>query len=111
MTDPLTHLPKALLDGQARIVSANLTQSIEALDFLKRRFEKDRQMLTDLSHAPDSTAAVAVLTAFCQRSLSDYVAETARLSSMIAAAAEQVSGGMQDELTAVMGGTPRPPRH
>lgn len=107
MNQRVTDLHKALRDGQARIVSANLTQTIEALDFLKRRFERDRQMLTDLSHAPDSAAALGVLTAFYQRSLSDYVAEAARLSSMIAATAEQVGVGVQDEVTALLGGTPR----
>ena len=107
MTERPTNLHQALIGGQARIISANLTQTIEALEFLTRRFERDRQMLTDLSHAPDTTAAVAVLTAFYQRSLSDYVAEAARLSSMIAATAEQISGGVQDEVTALMGGTPR----
>ncbi|OYU19657.1 MAG: hypothetical protein CFE34_04170 [Rhodobacteraceae bacterium PARR1] len=107
MTKRPTELHTALIGGHARIVSANLTQTIEALDFLKRRFERDRQMLTDLSHAPDSAAAVGVLTAFYQRSLPDYVAEAARLSSLIAATAEQVGTGVQDEVTALMGGTPR----
>jgi hypothetical protein len=107
MTKQTTDLHHALIGGQARIVSANLTQTIEALDFLKRRFERDRQMMTDLSQAPDSAAAVAVLTAFYQRSLSDYVAEAARLSSLVAATAEQVGAGVQDEFTALMGGTPR----
>ena len=79
MTKQTTDLHHALIGGQARIVSANLTQTIEALEFLKRRFERDRQMMTDLSQAPDSAAAVAVLTAFYQRSLSDYVAEAAQL--------------------------------
>lgn len=106
MTERPTSLHQALMGGQARIVSANLTQTIEALEFLTRRFERDRQMLTDLSHAPDTTAAVGVLTAFYQRSLSDYMAEAARLSGLIAATAEQISGGQQD-VTALMGGMPR----
>lgn len=106
MTERPTNLHQALIGGQARIVSANLTQTIEALEFLTRRFERDRQMLTDLSHAPDTTAAVGVLTAFYQRSLSDYMAEAARLSSLIAATVEQIKGGQQD-VTALMGGTPR----
>ncbi len=107
MTERPTNLHQALMGGQVRIVSANLAQTIEALEFLTRRFERDRQMLADLSHAPDSAAAVGVLTAFCQRSLSDYMAEAARLSGLIMATAEQVSGGVQDEVTALLGGTPR----
>lgn len=106
MTERPTKLHQALIGGQVRIVSANLTQTIEALEFLTRRFERDRQMLTDLSHAPDTTAAVGVLTAFYQRSLSDYMAEAARLSSLIAATAEHIKDGQQD-VTAQMGGTPR----
>lgn len=107
MTERPTKLHQALIAGHARIVSANLTQTIEALEFLTRRFERDRQMLTDLSDAPDAAASVALLTAFYKRSLSDYVAEAARLSSLIAATAGQISGGVQDEVTALMGGTPR----
>ena len=63
MTKQTTDLHHALIGGQARIVSANLTQTIEALDFLKRRFERDRQMMTDLSQAPDSAAAVSASSA------------------------------------------------
>ena len=85
MIDRRAELHHAMMEGQARLVAANLSQTIEALDFLKRRFERDRQMLTDLSHAPDSAAAVGILTAFCQRSLSDYAAETVRLSNLLTA--------------------------
>lgn len=85
MIDRRADLHHAIVEGQALLVSANINQTIEALDFLKRRFERDRQMLTDLSHAPDAAAAVGVLTAFYQRSLSDYMAETARLSTLLSA--------------------------
>jgi hypothetical protein len=102
-----TDLPHALMTSQARMFAASLSQTIEALDFLKRRFERDRQMLTDLSQAPDSAAAVAVLTAFCERTFSDYSAETGRLACLIAATAEQIGEGLQDEALALMGGSPR----
>lgn len=88
MIDRRADLHHAIAEGQARLVSANINQTIEALDLLKRRFERDRQMLTDLSHAPDSAAAVGVLTAFCQRSLADYTAEAARLSNLLSAIGE-----------------------
>lgn len=101
-------LSHALMNSQARMFAAGLSQTIEALDFLKRRVERDRQMLGDLSNAPDSAAAVAVLTAFCERTLSDYSAEAGRLASLIAATAEQIGEGLQDEALALMGGSPRP---
>jgi hypothetical protein len=112
MTERPTTLHQALMGGQARLVSANLSQTIEALDFLKRRIERDRQMMIDLSHAPDSAAAVGVMTAFCQRSLSDYVSEAARLSSLIAATAERVNAGASeratDRATGLRGDRPSP---
>ncbi len=105
MTDGPTHLHQAIFGNQARIVSSNLTQTIDALEFLKRRFERDREMLSNLSHAPDSAASLGVLTAFCARSLSDYGAEATRLSRLIAATVDLVGDGMQDEVSALMAGT------
>lgn len=107
MTERPTNLHQAMFGRQARIVSSNLTQTIEALEFLKRRFERDREMLSNLSHAPDSAASLGVLTAFCERSLSDYGAEATRLSRLIAAVADLVGDGLQDEVTAQTAGPAR----
>lgn len=110
MTDQATptDVSHALLSAHSRMMSAALAQTIESLDFLKRRFERDRQMLADLSAAPDSAAAAEILSAFCQRSFSDYAAEAGRMAAMMTATAEQIGEGLQDETSALIAGSARP---
>lgn len=101
----MTH---GLLQAQVRMMDAVLRQNIEALEFLKARFEKDRAMLTNLAGAPDAMAASTVLGDFWQGIASDYMAEAGRLGSLMAANAQQLGEGIADEATILAGGKPKP---
>lgn len=100
----MTH---GLLQAQVRMMDAVLRQNIEALEFLKTRFEKDRAMLTNLAEAPDAMAASTVLGDFWQGIASDYMAEAGRLGSLMAANAQQLGEGIADEATILAGGKPK----
>lgn len=102
--DMLTGVVRA----QARMMDALLRQNIETLDFLKTRYEKDRQMLSDLSKATDATAMMTVWSAFWSRAMSDYTNEAGTLSSFAAATTEQFIEGLKDEAQAMAGGASRP---
>ena len=92
-----------MLRAQVRMVDAVLKQNIEALEFLRQRFEKDRAMIAQLAEAKDSTAAGAVLTDFWQRAFSDYSAEAGRLGALMTSTAEQMQKGLTEEARAMMG--------
>ncbi len=94
--------------AQARMMDAVLRQNIETLDFLKTRYEKDRQMLADLAKATDPASMMTVLSSFWSRAMSDYTNEAGTLSAFAAATTEQFIEGLQDEAKAVTGGTTRP---
>ncbi|MBC2834162.1 phasin family protein [Paragemmobacter straminiformis] len=100
--DP-TEPAKGVMQAQVRMMDAVLKQNIEALDFLKTRFEKDRAMLGELAAAPDATAAGAVLSGFWQRLASDYMQEAGRLSSLMQATAQEIGEGTQDEIRSALG--------
>lgn len=90
--------------AQARMMDAVLRQNIETLNFLKSRYEKDRQMLADLAQSRDATAMMTVLSAFWSRAMSDYTNEAGTLSSFAAATTEQIIEGVKDEAKALSGG-------
>ena len=97
-------LSHSVMQAQVRMMDAVLKQNIEALDFLKTRFEKDRAMLGDLAKAQDAAAAGNVLTGFWQRLASDYMQEAGRLGSLMQATAQEVGEGLTDEARAALAG-------
>lgn len=101
---PADDMMQGMLHGQVRMMDALLKQNIEALDFLRQRFEKDRDMLAELANAKDGAAAGSVLTDFWQKAFSDYSAEAGRLGSLMAASVEQMQQGLTEEARAMMGG-------
>lgn len=94
-----------MLRAQARMMDAVLKQNIEALEFLRQRFEKDRAMIAQLAEAKDSASAGMVLADFWQKAFSDYSAEAGRLGSLMSATVTQMQEGLTDEARAMMGGT------
>jgi hypothetical protein len=96
---------QGMMHGQVRMMDALLKQNIEALDFLRQRFEKDRAMLSALSATTDGAEAGKVLTEFWQKAFSDYSAEAGRLGALMTATVEQMQEGMTEEARAMMGGT------
>lgn len=86
---------RSAMEAQVRMMDAVLRQNIEALDFLKRRFEKDRAALSELAEAGDANAAAAVLQGFWQGLASDYMAEAGRLGSLMQATAQEIGGSAE----------------
>lgn len=102
--DKQSGMSRGVMQAQARMMDAVLKQNIEALEFLKTRFEKDRAMLGELASAQDASVAGAVLTTFWQRLASDYMQEAGRLGSLMQATAQEMGEGMTDEARAMMAG-------
>lgn len=96
-------MSRGVMQAQVRMMDAVLKQNIEALDFLKTRFEKDRAMLGELAQAQDAAAAGAVLTSFWQRLASDYMQEAGRLGSLMQATAQEMGEGLTDEVRSATG--------
>ncbi len=105
-TDDKVDMAKGVMQAQVRMMDAVLKQNIEALEFLKTRFEKDRAMLGELATAKDAAAAGAVLTGFWQKLASDYMQEAGRLGSLMQATAQEIGEGATDEIRSAMGGKP-----
>lgn len=101
-TDEMMH---GVLRAQVRMMDAVLKQNIEALEFLRQRFEKDREMIARLAEARDSAAAGSVLTDFWQKAFSDYAAEAGRLGALMTSTVDQMQKGLSDETRAMMGGS------
>lgn len=96
-------MAKGVMQAQVRMMDAVLKQNIEALEFLKNRFEKDRAMLGELAATKDAAAAGAVLTGFWQKLASDYMQEAGRLGSLMQATAQEIGEETADELRSAMG--------
>lgn len=105
--DDKAEMAKGVMQAQVRMMDAVLKQNIEALEFLKNRFEKDRAMLEELASAQDAAAAGAVLTGFWQKLASDYMQEAGRLGSLMQATAQEIGEGVGDEVRSVMRGKPK----
>lgn len=97
----------SIMRAQARMMDSVLKQNIEALDFMKARFEKDREIFNRLAATDDPARAMALMQDFWTRSVKDYTDEAGKLGALAAATAEQVVEGLTDEAKALAGGAPR----
>jgi hypothetical protein len=97
----------AIMRAQARMMDSILRQNIEALDFMKARFEKDREIVNRLAETGDPARAMELMQDFWTRSVSDYADEAGKLGALAAAATEQVTEALTDEAKALAGGAPR----
>ena len=66
---------------QARMAESLLKHNIEMLEFLKARFERDREMLDELADAGSAAEAMAMWQGFWQKMLTDYSVETNMLAA------------------------------
>jgi hypothetical protein len=99
-------LAQGVLRAQAKVMDAVLRQGIEALDFLKARYEKDRALYAALAEAEDQQAAAAVLADFMQHAFSDYADEAGKLGALAAVTAEQIVEGAAAEMQTAKGAAP-----
>ena len=77
------------LRPQARMMEAMMAQNIEALDFVRTRFETDRAMMAQLAETAEPSAVMGLWSDFWQRMLADYTTETGKLASSMSSIAEQ----------------------
>ena len=83
------HLPEMLLAltrMQTTMFDAALRQNIEWLDFLKARFERDRQLVSRIGQAAEPQEAAQLWAEFWRRAAEDYADEPRRLSQAAQAA-------------------------
>jgi hypothetical protein len=92
----------ALTRIQGTMFDAWMRQSIEMMDFLKARFERDRKLAAEIAKVGDPSEAVALWTRFWQKAAEDYADEPRRLASvMTEAAGEAFSQARKDAETLV----------
>lgn len=103
----LGDMAESVMRAQARMMDAVLRQNIEALDFLKNRFEQDRALLETIAKSGTGPEATAAWTSFWQKAMSDYSAEMGRMGAFAAATTEQMIEGLTEEARAMAGGAPR----
>ncbi len=97
----------SIMRAQARMMDSVLKQNIETLEFLKQRFEKDREMVNSLAESGDPTRAMQLMQDFWTRSVKDYTDEAGKIGALAGAAAEQIVESMTEEAKAMAGGAPR----
>lgn len=100
-------MAEGVIRAQARMMDAVLRQNIEALDFLKKRFEQDRALLETIAQSGAGPDATAAWTDFWKRAMSDYQSEMGRMGAFAAATTEQMIEGLTAEAKAMAGGAPR----
>ncbi|PCD76749.1 hypothetical protein [Pseudothioclava arenosa] len=90
-----------MLRPQMAMAQAIIDQHIETLEFLKTRFERDREMLGVLSQTVDPVQAATLWSEFWQRSASDYAMESAKLSTSLQHVTEQAIKSATEESEAI----------
>lgn len=103
----LGDMAEGVMRAQARMMDAVLRQNIEALDFLKKRFEQDRALLDTIAQTGSGPEATTAWTDFWKRAMSDYQAEMGRMGALATATTEQMIEGLTAEAKAMAGGAPR----
>jgi hypothetical protein len=105
----LGDMMSSIVKAQARMMDSVLKQNIEALDFIKARFEKDREVFNRLAETGDPTKASELLQEYWNVTVRDYTDEAGKLGALASATAEQIVEGMTEEAKALSGGAPRKP--
>lgn len=87
---------------QGTLFDAVLRQNIEALDFLKRRFEHDRDLLSTLAKVDDPAKATTLWSDFWQNAIESYADEPRRLAEMMTKAAGDAVTKARDDANRLM---------
>lgn len=82
---------------QAHTFKAMMQYQIEALAFLKRRYEDDIKLMEDLAESRESRDAFDVVANFVQNATSDYTAEASKVASIGARLATETAKRMRKE--------------
>jgi hypothetical protein len=82
---------------QAHAFKAAMQYQIEALSFLKRRYEDDIKLMEDLARSEESKDAFDVIANFVQNATSDYAAEAGKITSIGARLASETARRVRKE--------------
>ncbi|MBN2741250.1 MAG: phasin family protein [Rhodobacteraceae bacterium] len=90
-----------LMTPQLHMAEKLIAQNIEMLDFLKARFERDREMLGKLAEQSDPMKAMNLWGEFWQRTMTDYSTQIAKLATTASGLAEQAVRTATEESEAI----------
>jgi len=90
-----------LMTPQLHMAEKLIAQNIEMLDFLKARFERDREMLGKLAEQSDPMKAMNLWGEFWQRTMTDYSTQMAKLATTASGLAEQAVRTATEESEAI----------
>ena len=85
----------ARLQGQA--FRSMLRYQVEALAFLKHRYEQDMKLVDDLTGSEDFNDAFDIYAAFLQNAASEYAAETGKVASIGSKVAAEAAARVKRE--------------
>ncbi|KFE35317.1 phasin family protein [Thioclava atlantica] len=91
----------SMMAPQLRMMEALIAQNIEVLDFLKTRFERDREMIGELADTADPMQAMNLWGEFWQRMMSDYATESSKLATSVTGIAERAVRSATEEGEAI----------
>lgn len=90
----------ARLQGQA--FRSMMRYQVEALSFLKHRYEQDMKLVDDLTGSEDFNDAFDIYAAFLQNAASEYSAETGKMASIGSKIASDTAARVKREAAAAI---------
>ncbi|PWE50524.1 hypothetical protein DEM26_06285 [Thioclava sp. NG1] len=87
----------SVMAPQLKMMESMIAQNIELLEFLKARFERDQEMVNQLSETADPMRAMTLWGEFWQRTASDYTAEMTKLATSMTGIAERAVRSATEE--------------
>lgn len=83
------------------MADALIARNIEMLDFLKARFERDREMIGKLADERDPMKAMSLWGEFWQCTMTDYSTQMTKLATSASGLAEQAVRAATEESEAI----------
>jgi hypothetical protein len=102
------HAPEAMLAltrFQTTMFDAVLRQNIEMLDFLKERFQRDRQLVHELAQTSDPSDIARVWSEFWKKAVEEYSDEPRRLGDAMARATTDALARARSDAEHLVGAT------
>ncbi|MDV7269920.1 hypothetical protein RYZ20_03295 [Thioclava sp. A2] len=92
-----------MMRPQMAFASALIDYNLETLDFLRTRFERDKEMLGQIGKTLDPVQAASLWSEFWQRAASDYSVESSKLATALQSISQQAVRTMAEEGEALAG--------
>jgi hypothetical protein len=82
---------------QGHAFTSMMRYQIEALGFLKRRYEQDVKLVDDLTATEDVNKAFDICAGFVEKAMAEYSAQAGKVATMSSELASEVAEQMQKE--------------